>query len=121
MARSLVAALAALSLLALALAPAASAPTYATTLHISALASGLRYSTAHLTAKAGAVTIVMKNNSPIAHDVAIKGHGLYKKGKTVKKGGVSTVTATLKKGTYEFLCTVDAHAQAGMKGTLTVK
>jgi uncharacterized cupredoxin-like copper-binding protein len=30
------------------------------------------------------------------------------------------VTATLKRGIYEFLCTVDSHAAAGMKGTLTI-
>jgi plastocyanin len=119
MARVLAAALAALAVLALA--PAAPARTDATTLRISALAAGLRYSTTKLTAKAGPVTIVMKNNSPISHDVAIKGKGIFKKGKTVGKGGVSTVTATLTKGAYVFLCTVDAHAQAGMKGTLTVK
>jgi plastocyanin len=38
----------------------------------------------------------------------------------VTKGGTSTVTATLKKGTYTFLCTVGAHAKAGMKGKLIV-
>jgi plastocyanin len=119
--RRLLAAAAVAALAVLALAPAAPARTGATTLRISALASGLKYSTTHLAAKPGPVTIVMKNNSPLAHDVAIKGKGIFKKGKTVGKGGVSTVTATLKKGTYEFLCTVDAHAQAGMKGTLTVK
>jgi plastocyanin len=118
MARSLAVALAALAVLALA--SAADARPHATTLHISALATGLKYSTTHLTAKAGTVTIVMKNLSSVQHDVAIKVGSVTKKGKTVGKGGVSTVTATLKKGMYEFLCTVDAHAQAGMKGTLTV-
>jgi plastocyanin len=105
----------------LAAVPVAPARPDATTLHISALASGLRYSTTHLTAKAGRVTIVMVNRSPLAHDVAIKGHGISVKGKTVPKGGTSRVSATLKKGTYTFLCTVDAHAQAGMKGTLTIR
>ena len=65
----------------------------------------------------------MKNQSPLKHDVALKGGGLKKPivGKTVSKGGTSTVTATLKKGTYEFYCSTDAHEKAGMKGTLTVK
>jgi len=30
------------------------------------------------------------------------------------------VTATLKKGRYEFYCSVPGHEQAGMKGTLTI-
>jgi plastocyanin len=119
MARLIAAALA--GLVFLAAAPVAPARPNATTLKISALAAGLRYSTTHLTAQAGRVTIVMVNHSPIAHDVAIKGHGIFVKGKTVPKGGTSRVSATLKKGTYTFLCTVDAHAQAGMKGTLTVR
>jgi plastocyanin len=109
------------ALVLMAAAPLAPARTDATTLKISALASGLRYSTTHLSARAGRVTIVMVNHSPIAHDVAIKGHGILVKGKVVPKGGTSRVSATLKKGIYTFLCTVDAHAQAGMKGTLTVR
>jgi uncharacterized cupredoxin-like copper-binding protein len=42
-------------------------------------------------------------------------------GNTVSKGGVSTVSANLKPGKYEFYCPVDGHKQAGMKGTLTIK
>jgi uncharacterized cupredoxin-like copper-binding protein len=36
-------------------------------------------------------------------------------------GHVSEFKVTLKAGKYPFLCTVPGHAQAGMKGTLTVK
>ena len=42
-------------------------------------------------------------------------------GAIVTNGGTSTVTATLKAGTYEFYCSVDGHEAAGMKGTLTIK
>lgn len=112
--------LAAAVLAVLALAPATPAAS-GTTLRISAVAAGLRYSTTHLAAKPGKVTIVMKNLSTLPHDIAIRGKGVNAKGKVVTKGGVSTVTTTLKKGSYQFYCSVDAHAQAGMKGTLTVK
>ncbi len=110
----------ALSILALILAAPASAASSSTTLRISALASGLRYSTTHLKAAHGKVTIVMKNLSPLQHDIAIKGKGVSVKGKTVGKGQTSTVTVTLKKGVYTFYCSVDSHAAAGMKGTLTI-
>jgi plastocyanin len=33
----------------------------------------------------------------------------------------ATASANLKAGTYTFFCSVDAHRQAGMEGTLTVK
>jgi uncharacterized cupredoxin-like copper-binding protein len=111
-----------LSMLALVFAaPVAAAPTAAkTTLHITASASSLKYSTTKLKAPAGKVTIVMKNLGVLMHDIAIKGNGVNAKGKVVGKGGTSTVTATLKKGTYTFYCSVDGHAAAGMKGTLTI-
>jgi plastocyanin len=80
----------------------------------------MKYSTKTLKAKAGVVTIVMKNTSILPHDVAIKGNGVHAKGKVVPKGGTSTVTAKLKRGRYEFYCTVPGHEAAGMKGTLTV-
>jgi len=99
---------------------AATARHSSTTLHITAAAAGLRFSTTHLTAPAGRVTIVMKNLSVIPHDVAIKGNGVSVKGKIVPKGGLSTAAATLKKGSYTFYCTVPGHAAAGMKGTLKI-
>lgn len=110
----------ALSILVLALAVPAAA-TASTTLRISASPTALKYSTSRLTAHPGLVTILMTNLSPLRHDIEIKGNGVLAKGKIVGKGGVSRVSVSLKAGTYTFLCTVDSHAAAGMKGTLVVK
>jgi uncharacterized cupredoxin-like copper-binding protein len=63
----------------------------------------------------------MNNPSQVPHGVAIKGSGVSTVGKVVGNGADSTVTTTLKPGTYEFYCPVPGHEQAGMKGTLTVK
>jgi plastocyanin len=91
-------------------------------LKISADPSGaLKFTESSLSGKSGKVTITMDNPSPIDHAVAVKGNGVSVDGNTVGKGGVSTVTANLKPGSYEFFCPVDGHEQAGMKGTLTVK
>jgi plastocyanin len=93
-----------------------------TTLKVDAAPSGaLEFTKTSLQAKAGKVTIEMGNPSPVDHAVGIKGNGIDADGNTVGKGGVSKVTASLKAGTYEFYCPVDAHEEAGMKGTLTVK
>lgn len=81
----------------------------------------LKYSMKTLTAKAGVVTITMKNLGILPHDVGIKGNGVKAKGKIVGKGGVSVVTAKLKPGKYTFYCSVPGHEAAGMKGTLVVK
>jgi uncharacterized cupredoxin-like copper-binding protein len=62
----------------------------------------------------------MDNPSDVAHAVEIEGNGVEVAGDTVTKGGVSTASADLEAGEYEFYCPVDGHEQAGMKGTLTV-
>jgi uncharacterized cupredoxin-like copper-binding protein len=82
----------------------------------------LAFSTMKLTAKAGKVTIEMKDpaSSGVAHGIAVEGHGVDQVGKIVQPGGTSTVTLTLKPGTYTFLCPVPGHEAAGMKGTLVV-
>jgi plastocyanin len=80
----------------------------------------LKFDKTSLSAKAGKVTVSMKNPAPIPHDVSLEGKGVDQKGKVVKGGGTSTVTADLKPGTYTFYCSVDAHRQAGMQGKLTV-
>jgi len=70
----------------------------------------------------GKIEIESKNDSSTPHDIAIEGNGLSEvKGPVVSNGGVSKFTATLKKGSYQFFCTVDGHRQAGMEGKLTVK
>jgi plastocyanin len=100
--------------------PAAGGAT--TNLKLSADPSGaLKFDKSKLSAKAGKVTITMDNPSSVQHAVSIEGNGVDEDGKTVEKGGVSTVTASLKPGTYEFYCPVTGHEEAGMKGTLTVK
>jgi mono/diheme cytochrome c family protein len=69
----------------------------------------------------GKVTLRMKNASSVPHDIGIKGAGLNQVGAVVSGGGTSTVSASLKSGTYIFYCSVDSHEASGMKGTLKVK
>jgi uncharacterized cupredoxin-like copper-binding protein len=72
-------------------------------------------------AKAGNVTLLSKNASPVPHDISLKGGGVNENGEQVTNGGTSKVSAKLKPGTYTFYCSVPGHEQGGMKGTLTVK
>ena len=95
-----------------------------TTLKLSASKTALKFNVTKLTApKPGKVTLIMSNPSAIKHDIALKGGGLKRPvvGKVVGKGKTSTISATLKKGSYTFYCSVPGHEQAGMKGKLTVK
>ena len=84
----------------------------------------LRFDTAKLTlVQPGKVTLRMTNPSSAGmdHGIAIEGNGVDSDGPTVGPGKISTVTATLKKGTYTYYCPVPGHKQAGMTGTLTVR
>ena len=66
----------------------------------------------------GKVTFVFKNIGHVLHDFSIRGRKtpLIQPGKTAK-----LVVSFTKKGRYAYLCTVPGHAQAGMKGTFTVR
>jgi plastocyanin len=92
------------------------------TLEIDADPTGqLKFLASSASATAGKVTLRMKNASSVPHDIGVTGAGVSQIGPVVSGGGVSTVTLTLKPGTYTFFCSVDGHEAAGMKGTLTVK
>ena len=77
---------------------------------------------------AGKVTFEVTNAGTIAHDFEIcsapsANNGNACKGTTtpmLSHGQSASLTVTLKKGLYEYLCTVKGHAQAGMKGVLEV-
>jgi uncharacterized cupredoxin-like copper-binding protein len=80
----------------------------------------LAYDTKTLRAKAGTVSIVMANMSPVEHNVTLA-EGSKPLGATPTfVGGSKTLTLKLKPGTYTFYCSVPGHRQAGMEGTLTV-
>jgi plastocyanin len=76
-----------------------------------------------LNAKPGAVTIklAVPGDLQAPHAIEVEGNGVEEVGQTVQPGGMSTVTADLKPGKYDFYCPVDSHRDLGMEGTLTVK
>jgi mono/diheme cytochrome c family protein len=91
------------------------------TLEIDADPTGqLRFLAPSASATAGQVTLRSVNKSGTGHDISIKGPGVNAHGKVVSNGGVSTVSANLKPGTYTFYCSVPGHYPP-MGGKLTVK
>jgi plastocyanin len=103
--------------------PPASSPAAAkpTKLALAADPGGqLAYDAKTLTAKAGAVTIVMANMSPVEHNVTVAEGSKVLGATPTFVGGSKTLTLTLKPGTYTFYCSVPGHRQAGMEGKLTV-
>ena len=70
-----------------------------------------------INASAGPLTVTLKNDGHIDHSFKIIGTDLLLK---AKGGGQATGTVTLKKGTYDFECTIPGHAAQGMKGKVVV-
>jgi uncharacterized cupredoxin-like copper-binding protein len=67
-------------------------------------------------ARHGKVTFKIVNKGVLAHDFKING----KKTPHIAKGKSATLTVTLKKGKYPYICTIDSHAKFGMKGSFKV-
>jgi uncharacterized cupredoxin-like copper-binding protein len=65
----------------------------------------------------GVVTFRFTNRGRIGHDLNVDG----KTTPIINPGKTATITVSLKKGTYTFICTVPGHAKLGMRGTLKVK
>ena len=84
---------------------------------------GLAFASKAATAMAGPLTLVSVNKASIPHNIAVKDASgkLLGEGPDVKGGASSKVSATVKAGKYEFVCTVPGHEEGGMKGVLTVK
>jgi nitrite reductase (NO-forming) len=77
-----------------------------------------KYVLSKSTVSRGTVTFKIKNAGHLKHDFKING----KKSKLLNPGASTTLTVSFSKaGKFSYLCTVPGHAQAGMKGKLTVK
>jgi plastocyanin len=101
--------------------PAAGAAT-SSALRLTADPTGqLAYDKKQATVAAGKLAIELVNRSPVPHNVTIaKGATVIAHTKTIT-AATASATADLQPGDYVFYCSVDAHRQGGMQGTLTVK
>lgn len=98
----------------------AGAATTTNTVKVTAVASGLKYNTKVLRAHPGRIKIVFTNQSTLHHNVRIES-GETELGGTKKiTKGQTVAYVTLKKGTYNFYCSVPGHEDAGMHGRLIV-
>ena len=84
---------------------------------ISVCAADIHFDVKTIKATPGPLTVTLVNDGALQHTFTIKHTSL-----DLKANGGKTVhgTVTLAKGTYNFDCTVDGHAAAGMKGTIEV-
>ena len=79
-------------------------------------ASEFKFVLSTKTARHGVTIFKVTNKGKTAHDFKIAG----KKTPLIGPGKSASITVTLKRGTYTYICTVPGHAAAGMKGKLKV-
>ena len=70
------------------------------------------------TMKPGKVKLLIKNEGTIEHNFVIEGTNVDLE--AIPPGSTKEVTVDLKPGTYNVLCTIAGHSEAGMKTTITV-
>ena len=92
-----------------------------TTLHLAADPTALLFEEQELIAKPGKVTIDFDNPAPIEHNVVIEQDGKEIAGIEPITESQKSLTTDLQPGSYEYICSVPGHAEAGMVGTLTVE
>jgi uncharacterized cupredoxin-like copper-binding protein len=68
----------------------------------------------------GTYTFAVANGGKIQHDLVVTGPGGKKGTPKIAAGSSATLTVTLKKGSYDFYCSVPGHKQAGMDQKVTV-
>jgi uncharacterized cupredoxin-like copper-binding protein len=86
---------------------------HATATTIKVTAKEFKFTLSKKSAPHGKVTFKVTNKGHVSHDFKING----KKTKLLSPGKSASLTVTLKKGSFKYICTVPGHAAAGMKGT----
>jgi uncharacterized cupredoxin-like copper-binding protein len=76
-------------------------------------ASEFKFKLSTKTAKHGLTIFKVTNKGKIAHDFKISG----RKTKKLSPGKSDTLRVVLSKGNHKYICSIDSHAQFGMKGT----
>ena len=73
-------------------------------------------------AAAGDVTFVVSSPAGLAHNFGVEGQGVKAYSKQFRGGTTHRFTLTsLQSGSYQLVCTVPGHREAGMVATLTVR
>lgn len=79
--------------------------------------ANVKFIPSSLTVDAGLVTFAVHNSDLFWHTFTVE--GVFNVDTPIE--GRRRITVDLKPGTYEYICRVPGHTQAGMKGTLTVR
>ena len=83
---------------------------------------GYKFTPSTLTVPAGSVTFSVKNAGTEEHEFELfKGEAVVNEIEGLVPGLTKDLTVTLEAGEYSYVCKLNGHDLAGMKGTLTVQ
>ncbi|OIJ65288.1 hypothetical protein [Streptomyces mangrovisoli] len=68
----------------------------------------------------GRYTFTAENKGQSVHALELDGPGGNNRSSTLKPGQSTTLTVTLKSGSYQVFCPIDGHKDLGMKTSITV-
>jgi len=68
----------------------------------------------------GTYAFDVANNGAVPHNLTVKGPGVSEATPDIDPGKSATVTVGLKKGSYDFYCSIPGHKQLGMDVKVTV-
>jgi plastocyanin len=68
----------------------------------------------------GTYTFDVRNEGKVPHNLKIQGPGGGGRTPDISPGGGEALTVELKRGTYDFYCTIPGHRQLGMEQKVTV-
>lgn len=82
----------------------------------------LRWDRTSYEAKAGDISFVVKNDSPVSHQLTLSGNGVNYRSKNISEHSSGTFTVkALPAGEYQIICDYPGHKAAGMVATLIVR
>jgi plastocyanin len=89
---------------------------------IDIVATDFKLDPATVTTEQGVLTFAIRNQGVIDHNLAIENaqRQIIASSSTIAAGGFTTLNAPFGPGAYTMVCTLPAHREAGMVGTLTV-
>jgi plastocyanin len=82
------------------------------TTKVTVVATEFKFVLSKRSVSAGTVIFTVRNKGKIAHDFKIAG----RKTPTIQPGRSAVLRVAMKKGRFQYICTLPGHAKAGMKG-----
>lgn len=87
---------------------------------VTAAPAAVHFDQATYHARAGTVSVALRNLSAVRRSISIRGKGVDERGSSAGNGETSVVSASLEPGTYVLYSSLGGHDESGMHARLIV-